>query len=119
MEQMLAHLTSASAQAAAASLVSGGPQQPGVHHPHTCWHNCAHYIGMVSLSIQPQPTLHSAPCSPPARRTSAPSAMLTLFLLCSSPVAISPASKWAPWVQRAREVAGIHRPSSSSCHPLL
>lgn len=111
---MLAHLTSASAQAAAASLVSGS-HCTHVHttqthvstnvHTTQAWH--------VSLSGYLTPA-HSAPCSPPARRISAPSAMLTPFLPCSSPVATSPASKWAPLVQGAGEAAGIHRPSSSS-----
>ena len=56
-----------------------------------------------------QPTLHSAPCSPPVRKTSAPSATLTPSLLCSSPVATSPASTWAPWAQWAAcGQGGIH-----------
>lgn len=101
MEQMLAHLTSASAQAAAASLVSGHHGTQVYAPAYMLAQLCTLFrysLLSACLGDHPQPTLYSAPCSPPARKTSAPSAMLTPSLLCSSPVAISPASKWVPWI---------------------
>ncbi|XP_053075335.1 E3 ubiquitin-protein ligase RNF123 isoform X4 [Acinonyx jubatus] len=91
VEQMLAHLTSASAQAAAASLVSGS-HCTHVHTTQTHVSTNVHttHVWHVSLSGYLTPA-HPALCSPPARRISAPSAMLTPFLPCSSPVATSPA----------------------------
>lgn len=45
MEQMLAHLTSASAQAAAASLVSGATTHRSI--PISRMHDCARCLGIV------------------------------------------------------------------------
>lgn len=89
MEQMLAHLTAASAQAAAASLVSG------LDHTGSGHFNAFVHSGVGTGSVPTHSP--SPPHSPPVKRTSAQSAMPTPSPLCSSLVATSPASKWAPW----------------------
>lgn len=63
MEQMLAHLTSASAQAAAASLVSRAPDT-GPHPPHLKMlaQLGTHYIGIVCVHLHPTPA-HPTFCS--------------------------------------------------------
>lgn len=89
MEQMLAHLTAASAQAAAASLVSEAVTLAPRPFKTTT---------RMGGGVQPQHSdIHSPSYSPPVKRTSAQSAMPTPSLLCSSLVATNPASKCAPW----------------------
>lgn len=63
VEQMLAHLTSASAQAAAASLVSRAPDT-GPHPPHLKMlaQLGTHYIGIVCVHLYPTPA-HPTFCS--------------------------------------------------------
>lgn len=61
MEQMLAHLTSASAQAAAASLVSGARFTPPKY---TSAQLCAHHTGIVYVHLSGHPIpAHPAFCS--------------------------------------------------------